>query len=917
MNKTDQLLRTKLHKSLTRRELVSRPRLYEQITKGLRGPLTLITGPAGFGKTTLVASCIANCGMPVAWLSLDKNDNQVGHFMSYLIAALHEADHTLGSEATQLLEASQEAPPEAVLTSLINDLDATDGEIALVLDDYQLIRDQAVHEEVVFLLEHCPINFHLVITTRSDPPLPLARMRALGQSVELRAVDLRFTEPEAAQFLNDVMGLCLDARSIAVLTERTEGWIAGLQMAALSMRTSEDLIGFIERFSGTNRYILDYLMEEVLASQSPDIQRFLLCTSILDRLAAPLCDAILIKDEGIKKGDDEGATCSESLFLHKSVSMLEYLERANLFLVPLDDERIWYRYHHLFQELLIQRLKSTCSPEEIAEYHRRAAVWLEANDFISESIQHSLEAEDYDKAADLVEHYTLRLLNQGKLHDLLSWTSILPEVIVVKRPLFSIYRAWVLAFAGKPLEAQQMALTAQAAIQSKPLPLEEVRGLEIELAGIQGLIACYLGDAPSALALSELVKEQDASDHLFACSVIHWSLGYAHRMQDDLGKAIPEFERVIQIGEQLGNSYTIMSGSDDLGTVLRLSGRLHEAEGVYRRGFQLIGQLGGSGSGFVGRLESALSIVLYKCNELEEARRLALNSIEHNRIWHNPSHSARGFRALVRVLIARGELDSADQVLQKAESILAQSPVVSSMRAYIEAVRVRWWLAGGYREKADEWLANHPFTMSPIQKLGEVSEIQAITAARVMIADGNFAAAWELLCGLEPKVREMERINSLIQILILKSLSARDPSAKMKNLEEVLAYALPEGYKRVFLDEGQPMQLLLAQWLAHASADPLRDYAIHLLSQFDAEPHMITAMQEKASPTGGLVEPLSQRELEVLHLIALGRTNQEIARQLIVAPGTIKAHAASIYRKLDVTNRTEAVARARQPGILP
>jgi LuxR family maltose regulon positive regulatory protein len=321
MNKPDRLIRTKLRRPFIRPKLVPRPRLQEQIAHGLRGPLTLITAPAGFGKTTLVASCITTCGMTVAWLSLDRDDNQAGHFLNYLVAALQEADLTIGSEAAQLLAASRQAPPEAVLTSLINDLDVTTREIVLVLDDYQFISSQTVHEQVAFLLEHCPKTFHLMIATRSDPPLPLSRLRVRGQTVELRAADLRFTEPEAVLFLNDVMGLRLDARSVAALEERTEGWIAGLQMASLalqarlSMRNHEDVSEFIEGFSGTNRYILDYLLEEVLASQPPEIQRFLLHTSILERLTAPLCDAVLANDEG---------------FRSQSASILEYLKSEPL-----------------------------------------------------------------------------------------------------------------------------------------------------------------------------------------------------------------------------------------------------------------------------------------------------------------------------------------------------------------------------------------------------------------------------------------------------------------------------------------------------------------------------------------------------------------------------------------------------------
>ena len=382
MNRLDPLIHTKLRLPFTRPELVTRPRLAEQIAQVLRSPLILITAPAGFGKTTLVASSITCCGMAVAWLSLDKNDNQEGCFLRYLVAALQEANQAIGSDAARLLAAAQQAPPEAILTSLINDLDSANPEIVLVLDDYQFISSQAVHEQMVFLLEHCPKPLHLVIASRSDPPLPIARLRARGQTVELRAADLRFTEGEAAQFLNDVMSLRLDAESVKVLEERTEGWIAGLQMAALSMRGRKDVVGFIEGFSGTNRYILDYLLEEVLAGQPPQGQHFLLCTSILERLTAPLCDAVTSVSLSTSLADSEGAKREgddRPLFASQSASILEYLERANLFLTPLDDERIWYRYHHLFADLLYARLQQTLKSQDIAALHTRAAQWYQHN----------------------------------------------------------------------------------------------------------------------------------------------------------------------------------------------------------------------------------------------------------------------------------------------------------------------------------------------------------------------------------------------------------------------------------------------------------------------------------------------------------------------------------------------------------
>ena len=374
MNRIYPIIHTKLRPPFIRRSLVSRPRLQDEIAQGLCCPLTLVTGPAGFGKTTLVAASLAGGNLPVAWLSLDKDDNQVGRFLTYLVAALQCIDSNFGKEAAQLVAGMQPTSPEAVLTQVINDLEQSQTEIALVLDDYQFINSQAVHDALAFLLEHCPKTFHLVIVSRSDLPLPITRLRGRGQMVELRAGDLRFTVAESAQFLNEVMELCLDARSVAVLEERTEGWIVGLQMAALSMRDREDVSGFIEMFSGTNRYILDYLLEEVLAGQPLEIQRFLLHTSILQRLTAPLCDAVLAGSEGAEWASDD-----RPMFACQSASILEYLERANLFLAPLDDERLWYRYHHLFADLLYARLQQTLNTQDIAMLHTRAAHWYQHN----------------------------------------------------------------------------------------------------------------------------------------------------------------------------------------------------------------------------------------------------------------------------------------------------------------------------------------------------------------------------------------------------------------------------------------------------------------------------------------------------------------------------------------------------------
>ena len=454
MQNNDPLVRTKLRLPYTRVELVPRPRLQKWIDEGIRGPLTLIIAPAGFGKTTVAASCIAGCGMPAAWLSLDKNDNQSGRFITYLIAALQAADSHIGNEAAQFMMGIQQPSHEAILISLLNDLDGAGREMVLVLDDYHLISSPEVHEEVAFLLDHCPTTFHLVISTRSDPKLPISRLRARGQLVELRAADLRFTEPEAAQFLNEVMGLHLDSETVKALEDHTEGWIAGLQMAALSMRDRQDGIGFIEGFSGTNRYILDYLLEEVLAIQPPEIQHFLLYTSILDRMTAPLCDALLAEDGRPDPGDEVEGSHSELLSPSHSAPILQYLERENLFLMSIDDERNWYRYHHLFADLLRVRLQQT-QGNLVSRLRIRASIWLEKNGYIHEAILHLMAAHEDGRAADLIMRYAPARLADGD-PSVMQMADSLPKEMILSRPIIGLYQSWLLIIQGRIGEARPL-----------------------------------------------------------------------------------------------------------------------------------------------------------------------------------------------------------------------------------------------------------------------------------------------------------------------------------------------------------------------------------------------------------------------------------------------------------------------------
>jgi LuxR family maltose regulon positive regulatory protein len=937
MQKADTLIRTKLHLPFTRPELVPRPRLQERIAQGLRGPLTLITAPAGFGKTTLVASCIAGCGMPVAWLSLDKNDNQTGRFLSYLIAALQEADHTIGSVAEQRMAAPQQAPPEAVLTSLINDLDTIGREIALVLDDYQYMSSPAVHEELAFLLEHCPNTLHLVIASRSDPPLPLARLRARGQMVELRAADLRFTEPEAAQFLNEVMGLRLDEGSVSVLEERTEGWIAGLQMAAitlqaqlksqsaLSTRDRQDALGFIEGFSGTNRYILDYLLEEVLASQPPEMQCFLLCTSILERLTAPLCESVL-EVEKLEGGIIGKLSATFQPFnLLNCQPILEYLERANLFLVPLDNERQWYRYHHLFADLLRARLDQIY-PGLAPQLHARAAAWYEQNGSVLEAIQHASMVPDDEMVERLIKQNYLEMMNRGELSWVRFWMGNLSKELIYQRPWLCLYEAMNRSWFGQLEEANLLLNEAEKRIRAEG----SASGAQSMLgyhAYVKSRVTAMQGDTRRAIEFCLAARENVPADSLDLQIDFNITLGYEYFLYGDFITANKILNETIRSYYTAGAINNPVAAYCLLARMQAYQGRLHEADDLLQKAAQLIHEASGQYLGAAGLVQVETAALLCEWNDVEAALVRVKKGLDFLPLWGKVDDFCLAYTTLARIQIAMGNRTEAASEIEKAAQLVRTCGVFSEARSAVETAQVKSWLVQGDWSSVGRWVATLEKRFGSHDPFRYEDELTHITQARVFIAQNKSDEAIRLFARLEESARSGGRQGRLIEIMNLKALALQavgEPAQAGIALTKSLALAEPGGYVRVFLDEGQPVQLLLAQWLEHAGANPLREYALNLLTHFDAEPHGQTVQKKdpstgvpSPSPGQALVEPLSPRELEVLHLIALGKTNPEIARQLVISPGTVKAHTASIYRKLDVANRTEAVAHARQLGLLP
>ncbi len=868
---SDIFLTTKLFMPPTPSKTLRREALLDALQEGLSPEkrLVLVCAPAGYGKTTLVCGWLR--GIPnVCWYSLEESDNDPGQFLAYLIASLQKIFPRIGEKALGFLNAPQPAAQAMVLSALLNDLAQANTQIVIVLDDYQVIHARPIHEGLAFLLDHLPENVHIVITTRSDPALPLNRYRSRGQMLEIRSETLRFSADEAGEFIQAAAGISLDAAEVAILENRTEGWIAGLHMAALSLRGKKDAAQFIRSLSGTNRYILDYLVEEVLNNQPETIQLFLTHTAILNRFCASLCAAVLETQEN---------ACQD---------ILMRLEQANLFLNPLDEERVWYRYHHLFRDLLTMRLKQN-APEQIRALHCRAAGWYAARGLASEAIQHYISAEAFERAADLVEQHTLGLFAQGELLQLVAWIKKLPAGLAARRPWLCIYQAWALAFAGKNSEAEALIALANQAMAESNLDPDTPQKIAGEINALGAFMAITAGDLQRALELVALPEPES----LFARSSVYWAGGFAWRMQGRLVEAEKAFREMLAVGQQMNNLWTISTALVELGAVLRLLGRLEDASTIFRAGLDAIQQAGSGGLGFAGRLEAFLASVLYEQNQLPEARRLAGESVAHNSLWGNPNHVAFGYWIQARILLGSGDDAAAKEALHQAEAVAVQPAVIPTLKASIQGLRVRLWLADGQISEAEHWIAEYALNQSASGLNIELAETHILLHARVLMAQGNSPAAYQLLESLEARARAGERNNTLIETLTLKALAAPDQVAALDALNSALKLGIPKGYRRVYLDEGQALKPLLESLRGRSN-----------LAELLLEP----AERKSLLLTG--------REIEILHSMADGLSNKEIGARLYISAGTVKAHSAAIYRKLDAANRTEAIAKAKDLGLL-
>ena len=936
------ILATKLYVPQPRPKFVRRPRLIERLNEGLSSgcELTLISASAGFGKTTLVSEWLTGCGSPAAWLSLDEGDNDPIRFLTYFIAALQTiapkiGGANIGEGMVTLLQAPQPPSIELILTTLLNEIATIPDNFILVLDDYHAIDAKSIDNTLTFLLEHLPPSMHLVIATREDPHLPLARLRTRGQLTELRAADLRFTPIEAAGFLNQVMDLNLSAEDIAALEIRTEGWIAGLKLAALSMQGHQDATSFIKAFTGSHHFVLDYLMEEVLQQQSESVQTFLLRTSILERLCGPLCDAVLY-------GDALHPTPSASgQEMVSAQETLEYLEHANLFIVSLDNERRWFRYHHLFADLLRQRLQrsSTISTGKekggVDELHRRASEWYEHNGSPADAIRHALAAEDFERAATLIELAVpeMRRNRQEATVTELGWLKALPDELIHSRPVLSVDYAYAL-FGGGELESVEARLrdaerwldpTADMGerLESPPPGMvvvdeEEYRRLPGMIALLRAAQALARGDMPETVKNARRVLDLAPEDAHLMLGGAASTLGLAAWASGDLEAARRMTADGMVNVRLAGYISPAIGGAIVLADIQIVQGRLHEAMTTYERAFQWATAPGapvlrGAADMYVG-----MSDLHYEHNDLKTATQLLLASQALGELAGLPQNPYRWRAAMARIRKAQGDLDGALDLLDQAERLYegAFSPNVRP----VEARKTRVWVAQGRLGEALSWVREQGLSIE--NELSYLHEFDHITLARVLLArypddrsDRSILKAMGLLERLLNAAEEGGRTGSAIEILVLQALANHlqgDIPAALKPLQQALTLAEPEGYVRMFVDEGSPMAQLL---LEADSRGIMPDYTGKLLAAFEAEKRKGEDKPD-LPPGQPLIDPLSQRELKILQLIAQGLSNREIGERLFLALDTIKGNNRKIFDKLQVQSRTEAIARARELGLL-
>jgi len=910
----DVLLATKLHVPRPRPGFVPRPRLAGALDEGLALRLILVCAPAGSGKTALLADWAPSGNRPVAWLSLDAADNDPVRFWRHTVAALDRARPGIGERVGLLLGPPAPASFKGLVAALINDLAAQpgDGEVLLVLDDYHLIDAQPVHVSLGFLLEHLPPGLHLVLSSRADPPLPLARLRAGRQLAELRTADLRFSAEEAAALFRESAGADLPAAAVAALAARTEGWVAGLQLAALSLAGQADPAGFVAAFSGSHRYVLDYLAEEVLDRQHEEVCTFLLETSLLERLSGGLCDAVT------------GRTDSQA--------MLERVEQAGLFLVPLDEVRGWWRYHHLFADLLRARLQQQ-RPGRVLALHRAAAAWSDEHDLADDAVRHALAAGDPAWAARIVERHVETLLGRSEGATLRRWLSALPAESVRDRPRLCLAQAYGAAM-GFQVEALEALLDdAERAFAgggdepyeaSTGRPVSSLANVPAGIAFLRAVLARLRGDAALASDYNRQALAQMGEDDWLMRCLVRWNQAVADWLGGRPGPAergLAETLAELRAAGQFFAGFLAMRVCYDLGEVQRAQGNLDAALATYRQALEEAGE--SSQIAITGPAHVGLAQVLYERDELTAALDHATRGVTLCRQLTFTQSLATGLAVVARIRHAHGDAAGAREAMAEAGQV-ELSPQVIALLNPVPAHQARLLLAQGDLAAAARWVRQHGLGQDDEPRYPQ--EPEYLVLARVLLAQDRPGAAVALLERLHAAAVSQDRTGSLIEIQALQALAlaaAGEETAAVDALAGALTLACPQDYVRVFADQGRPMAALLGRLVGarRAEQDAARGVELSCLARvlraFGEKPATPGAGRGAAAAVPGLVEQLTARELEVLALLAAGAPNPRIAEQLVVSLDTVKKHVSHLLGKLGAANRTEAVTRARQLGLIP
>lgn len=920
------LLYTKLTPPPMREKRVARLRLLQRLDALVKQKLTLVCAPAGYGKTTVLSQWIERYAKPVGWVSLDRSDNDLAQFLRYLLAAIQQVDPGAGLQILEMLQPSRPLPDPTIWIALINDLADSEKQFFIILDDYQEVEARPVHDALEYLIEHLPENVHLILSTRADPPLPLPRLRARGYLNEMRQNDLRFTTEEAADFLNDVMGLELSLKDVSALENRTEGWIAALQMAALSLQGHSPYpaprLEFIEAFTGSHRYVLDYLVEEVLDQQQPELQDFLLKTSILEYLSGPLCDAILMEEQPVEL-DQKLRLENSQIPASASQATLEHLETANLFIIPMDDERRRYRYHRLFSDLLRKRLNQT-SPGLVPVLHRRASTWHEQHGLMPAAIDHALAAQDFERAAVLIEQNAEATLMRSEAMSLLDWVEVLPDGWERSHPTLNFYYTWVLLMMGGPQEPVKQRLQELTS-------LEETAEIDLTMAGRLAALRAYLmifkADLPRAAEFCHQAMKYLPESDVFLRNITTWILSLVRLSGGNIQDGKQTLEEVARLSQETGNRMIAVSALCDLAKLQKRQGQLQQAWETLEQALQLATDPLGRRLPIASKALIGLGELEREWNDLESAEAHLSESIAYARQWSEMA-CFDSHLALASVSQAQGKLEAARSDLQIAWEIARKSEFTKLDDLVVDLQQAHFYIIQGDLAAAMHWAENRRLLSDisleqkpPTEEAQDYVSVhlrkyEHIVLAHLFIHQDRAAEALDLLAPLLEKAKQLGRIDLMISIQVLRAmafdLEGQDAQA-LDSLAEALLLAEPGGYIRTFLDEGEAMARLLRR---AASQGLATGYVTKLLDAFDVEISAERGATPETVTAQPLVDPLSERELEVLRLLASGLTNPEIADELIVAVSTVHSHCKSIYSKLNVHRRWDAVQRAQELDIL-